>query len=567
MDTSKFSEDYKDLVNDVAEYDKEHFNIFNVLRLERYEIRHSNFIQWLFGNREFAKAFLKKFAEEAKLGNAIANAPIQNVEREQAFYEVDENNELITRYKKEKKTYYSNSIEPKKVYELPKNDGSGKVKIIYQDNIDLTGIKPEKVRRFIDINIVTDTFTLTIENKIDTGEHSLQCVAYRNYMLNNPDKIRDYKDKDHYFVLLAKDKPKDFNKEGTDETTGRYPGYVYMDYNMIRKILVEDDEVKNSFSSESGQDKAVAQYAQMIDEWTNLPDELVEICKKIRNFEPFAEKAQYDELMKSEELTEAEKRFADVARRYYLIKLKKKYDEKIKSALEAISRVPIKDDYAGGKYAYSINLPNLDEEKYARGLIWLGDDLKLTEEDYKRYKSLKRKKKKNLKDDDQAFKKSIQEVIEKAKKRYKVMNTVDYRAPMAGYNNPHIAFLCGLHLDFSRTLCMQLVNNEDSLKKLDDMKKSGNWDIAFTYCRGDGAGYTGGNKGYHCYADLSAVRAAVRKNTDLLDQFMGQHYFDEVLSNEYLGYLRELKKMNVIADYDKNKLKSSDLKTKKDNND
>lgn len=116
MDTSKFSEDYKDLVNDVAKYDKEHFNIFNVLRLERYEIRHSNFIQWLFGNREFAKAFLKKFADVlkadllekkkfadiAQLGD-IANAPILNVERERSFNEVDSSGNEITRYKKEKR--------------------------------------------------------------------------------------------------------------------------------------------------------------------------------------------------------------------------------------------------------------------------------------------------------------------------------------------------------------------------------------------------------------------------------------------------------------------------------
>ena len=100
------------------------------------------------------------------------------------------------------------------------------------------------------------------------------------------------------------------------------------------------------------------------------------------------------------------------------------------------------------------------------------------------------------------------------------------------------------------------------------MKTSGNWDIAFTYCRGNGAGYTGGNKGYHCYADL----AAVRQNTDLLDQkFIGQLYFDEVLwdevlRNDYLKYLCKLKKMQVIADYDESMHTSSDLKTKKGNN-
>lgn len=403
------------------------------------------------------------------------------------------------------------------------------MKIIYQDNIDLTGIKPEKVRRFIDINIVTDTFTLTIENEIDTGEHSLQCVAYRNFMLNS--SAYNDKGQDHYFVLLAKDKPDDFDK-GTNETTGRYPGYVYMDYNMIRKILVEDDKVKNSFSSESGQDKAVAQYAQMIDEWTNLNPDLVKICKKIRNFEPFAEKKQYDELMKSEELTEAEKRFADVARRYYL-KQKKKYDAKIKTALEAISRDQyyIKDDYGRGGYAIAIPLKfeNLDVAKYlASGAEGIDTDLRLTEEEYKNYQYLLSKDKKDLKKDEKDLKQEAEKKVKNAKDKYckeksipqknPVMNTVDYRAPMAGYNKPNIAFICGLNTGGSTQLCKQLTESTDSLKKLAEMKKSPDWDITFTYYFGSGAGYTGGNRGKHCFADLSAVG----DNTELLKKTISE---------------------------------------------
>ena len=345
-----------------------------------------------------------------------------------------------------------------------------------------------------------------------------------------------------------------------------------MDYGMIHDILVKDDKVKNSFSSDRGQDLVVDQYAKMLDEWTNMPQELVDICEQIDSLEPFAETAQYDELMKSKELTEAEKRFADVVRQYYL-KLKKKYDDEIRPALEAISRDQyyIKDDYGRGGYAIAIPLKfaDLDVAKYLTSKSELvTDDIRLSEEDY----ALLQKKSDDLTSDEKKHKKDIEDTKEKAekeigsKKDFKgepAITTVDYRAPMAGYNNPSIAFIYGLKKHFSKTLCKQLASSESSFDELDKMKTSGNWDIAFTYCRGNGAGYTGGNKGYHCYADL----AAVRKHTDLLDQkFIGQPYFDEVLRNDYLKYLCKLKKMQVIADYDESMHTSSDLKTKKGNN-
>lgn len=106
MDTSEFREAYGELVDRAAEYDKNHFNIFTVFRLNDYEIRHSNFIKWLFYNDEFKKAFLKKFAEIRGLRSDIANAAIEAIEREKSFNEVDKYGKPIKRFAFVARQYY-----------------------------------------------------------------------------------------------------------------------------------------------------------------------------------------------------------------------------------------------------------------------------------------------------------------------------------------------------------------------------------------------------------------------------------------------------------------------------
>ena len=562
MELSDFRENYAELVKKLEEYDNEDFNAFKVLRLDRYEIRHSNFIKWLFNNENFKKSFLAKFEELAHLSIDIASAGEIKIEREHAFNEVDEKGKIIKRYKKDKKTYFHDSNG---FYEIPKYDGTGIVKIAYSEDVSektFDDNQCKSVVRYIDINIIADTFTLTIENKIDTGEHSLQCIAYRNYILNA------YKDRDHYFVLLAKEKPDDFDN-GSKDTNGRYPEYFYMDYKMIHDILIQDD-VKNSFSKENGEYQVVEQYAKMIDEWTNMPDELLKICSRIESLEPFAEKKQYDQLMNSKELTEAEKRFAEVARQYYL-KLKKDYDGKIRTALETISqdKYYIKDDYGRGGYALSIPLcfSDLDVNKYLMNKSELStEDCELLKQDTEKLTSEKKVHKNVLL-------KKIKEAKDLGEKNRSisnkniVMRTVDYRAPMGAYNNLNIAFICGLKKLDSKELCKQLAKGKTTknpIEKLTKMKDSDGWEVVFTYYFADGSNETGYGHMYHCYAVLPAPDS---KELELInnDSFIGQLYVDAVLNNDYLDYLCSLKRAKIIADYDENCPDSRLLNTMKTN--
>lgn len=555
MELSDFREKYHDLVKQLEEYDNKDFNAFKVLRLDRYEIRHSNFIKWLFTNEQFKKYFFEEFEKLADVNIDIAGAGEIKIEREHAFNEVDEKGKEITRCTKDKKNYFHDSNG---FYVIPEYNGTGKVKIAYTEDVSERSFDDDKCKsvvRYIDINIIADTFTLTIENKIDTGEHSLQCIAYRNYMLNDP----AYKDKAHYFLLLAKEMPDDFvNGRGPD---GRYPGYHFMNYETIRDILLKED-VKNSFSKENGEYQVVEQYAKMIDEWTNLPRELEDICSGIESLEPFAEIKQYCKLMNSKELTETEKRFAEVARQYYL-NIKKKTDGSIRIALETISqdKYYIKDDYGRGSYALAIPLKfdNLDTNKY------LMNKSVLSTED----RELLKKDTKKLTSEEKAHKADLEKKIEEAKKLGQkrsmpaekiVMRTVDYRASMSANDNPNIAFICGIKTDDSKELCKQLAENS-LIEKLTEIKETDGWEISFTYYFADGSNECGDEHVRRCYAVLPAPD---KINELKLDSFIGQLYVDAVLNNDYLDHLCSLKKAKIITD-DENSLNSRLLKTRKTN--
>ena len=49
MSVEEFFQKYKSYIEDVAELDAKDSNIFKILGVSSYEIRHSNFIKWLFG--------------------------------------------------------------------------------------------------------------------------------------------------------------------------------------------------------------------------------------------------------------------------------------------------------------------------------------------------------------------------------------------------------------------------------------------------------------------------------------------------------------------------------------
>jgi len=122
------------------------FNPFRVLKLEHYEIRHSNFLAWLLNPQEshgLGDVFLKKFLEK-----------------------INENNDTII-----------------------------STETINKDNITI-----KREWQNIDILIEGERFVCVIENKIYSGENGTQLQKYRDIIENN------FSDKKAYFIYLTLNK-------------------------------------------------------------------------------------------------------------------------------------------------------------------------------------------------------------------------------------------------------------------------------------------------------------------------------------------------------------------------
>ncbi len=124
------------------------FNPFRVLKLEHYEIRHSNFLAWLLNPQEshgLKVVFLKKFLEKInEINNNVNNIPIDEI-----------SNKNIT------------------------------IKREWQN---------------IDILIEGKAFVCVIENKIYSGENGTQLQKYRDIIENK------FSDKKAYFIYLTLNK-------------------------------------------------------------------------------------------------------------------------------------------------------------------------------------------------------------------------------------------------------------------------------------------------------------------------------------------------------------------------
>ena len=69
MTIEEFLENYKDTIREFGEADETKFNIFQVLGLEHYEIRHSSFLVWLLKNETFRTAFFRECGIQEELAN------------------------------------------------------------------------------------------------------------------------------------------------------------------------------------------------------------------------------------------------------------------------------------------------------------------------------------------------------------------------------------------------------------------------------------------------------------------------------------------------------------------
>ena len=309
-------EDYSEQISQVEEINQS-FNIFKILKLQEYEVRHSAFLSWLFnpkGSHGLGQNFANKFFHEC-FGDSF-----------------DGDCSTITSVKTEV------AIAGKK----QKEQGND--------------------RRRIDILIEGDKFTCTIENKYGSSEHNKQCLDYREYIegrKNSRDKPNGgkYPVKDgwkNYFVFLDIVPPENFEEEHTDT----YGDYVFIDYQTIKKIL---EELIKSKNKEKLEITFIQHYIDILEEkYIKLSPEFEEICQKI----PADDMLEIITCSENKNLSSSELLFINVVKKYYK-DTKRKNDEAVKDILLDIihnNEKLIKDDYHGKTktngvaYAYALKV-------------------------------------------------------------------------------------------------------------------------------------------------------------------------------------------------------------------
>lgn len=308
-------EDYSEQISQVEEINQS-FNIFKILKLQEYEVRHSAFLSWLFnpkGTHGLGQNFANKFFHEC-FGDSF-----------------DGDCSTITSVKTEV------AIAGKK----QKEQGND--------------------RRRIDILIEGDKFTCTIENKYGSSEHEKQCLAYREYIegrRNSKDEPNGgkYPVKDgwkNYFVFLDIVPPENFEEEHTDT----YGDYIFIDYLTIKEILEKLIESKNKEKLEI---TFIQHYIEILEEkYTKLSPEFEKICQEI----PADDMLEIIACSEDENLSSSELLFINIVKKYYT-GTKQKNDEAVKKILLDIihnKEEIIKDDYHAKnkkevKYAYTLKV-------------------------------------------------------------------------------------------------------------------------------------------------------------------------------------------------------------------
>ncbi len=567
MTRETFNQNYTDIIKKISELDDENFNIFKVLRLTDYEIRHSNFLAWLLNNPTFFEKFIavyNKAAKDAKRDETInPNVGKKEIKREESFDETNENGQFIYIARKNNKIYYK--VKPNIIYTLIKTQDGKVKKTIEKKTVVDENISWKKIGRYIDLNIIGDDFTITIENKIDTGEHDFQCIAYRNYI------EKAYKGKKHYYVFLGKEKPEDFN---SDKEDGLYPEYVFIDYKMIREILVDfgntDNEIQNNqkkveikikeaFDFTIIEKEIVKQYVSVIDEWEKIPPDYVKLLKKFekdnkKDLSVFTDSKTYHEI----NLTQEEERFVELANRYYKQK-KADVDKIIRPAVEDASRDKafIKSDYGRGSYAIAIPLSlkvfNYNEKKKYLEKTYLGlkdskDESiqKIKKDEFERIIKYEA----NM---DKKEKKQIQELIDDKirifgeKKSYIDKNkwafqTVDYRGPMEGLNNPSIGIFAGLSKAYSEKLCAKLID-DDFINKLYELT---DWSIELKFYFKNGGGFNKDSNPIECNFDIFKKLSIDERKNIFRQDIHGQKTKDDITGKGFEEYLNCLENSNLF---------------------
>lgn len=207
-------------IDELRKQENEKFNIFKILKLDKYEIRHSNFLAWLLNPKEshnLGDTFFKQFFQVALK---------KNVE------DIDTSDIRI-------------------VTEYPAN--------------------VENTSRRIDIllySVTNSDFVCVIENKYGSEEHTGQCQAYKTF-IEKYSQFRNYSRK--IYIFLDLDIPTD------EQLYKELEGYKPITYRDIFNILSEIQQNLRQYSYAS---ETIKQYTEIIKENYTMIDK--EIKKQYR---------------------------------------------------------------------------------------------------------------------------------------------------------------------------------------------------------------------------------------------------------------------------------------------
>ena len=540
MTIEEFLENYKDSIREFGEADETKFNIFQVLGLEHYEIRHSSFLVWLLKNETFRTAFFR----ECEIPEELAKEQTIDINTEQSFTEIDENGDpvylvwskkdvgQVFRKGKDEKTLYQRTEDGSNEGYTELEEGTDLYREYHKNREDIGKEEKKKtLGRKIDLNMIGETYTLTIENKVYSDQHDNQCIAYRHYMEN----CETYRGKSHHYVFLAPEKPEDFERPDTYT----YEKYHFLDYETIVKILrsmLENGEWKEDFRAE-----IVRQYIEVIEGWTTFPAKYQAVFDKI-DIGPFADENYGKTRKLADQMTGQQKRFVDYARQYYLVHIKGETDNKIFSVLQTISKDEyfIKEDYSDRKYAKAIPVSAGALKGRERYQYFLNRQI-ITQEEFD-----KEPWKKGKKDPERTKieKRAKEALIEKNGNLNSFpFQTVDYPAPRGEHLYPSVQIHCGVNIGQSKVLC-RILSKDDKLKELEALAEIG-WVVSPKLGCKSGAGGDGRTL-FEMTIDadtLAGMSKDVFRNTDI----NGKHHINgklwalDIFSAAFWDYLKKLK--------------------------
>lgn len=206
-------------ITDKVEEEKNKFNIFKVLKLHDYEVRHSNFLAWLLNPNgkahSYKDEFLKQFLKPA-LGENFDNILLDT-----------------------------------------------------SDIVIETEFPTNKNRRIdILIHSKNSNFVCVIENKYGSDEHDEQCMHYKDF-IEKFSNFKDYKYQHYIFLDIYKPDEAQLKKD--------LIGYYPITYKHVHEILAKIKSDKNDTITQT-----VEQYIDIIKEkYAMLDENIKNQCREI----------------------------------------------------------------------------------------------------------------------------------------------------------------------------------------------------------------------------------------------------------------------------------------------